>query len=78
MTGMDSTTDRSAPALQGRVALVERLGGSSHLHFDVGPHRLLAVVTEEAVPAIGDPIDVQVPPLKVHLFARDGRRMGAD
>jgi ABC-type sugar transport system ATPase subunit len=75
---MEPTNAGSAPAMQGRVALVERLGGSSHLHFDVGRHRLLAVVTEEEVPAIGETIEVQVPPLRVHLFASDGRRMGAD
>ena len=75
---IERPTDGAVPAIRGRVALVERLGGSSHLHFDVGVHRLLAVVTEEEVPAIGDTIIVQVPPSRVHLFASDGRRMIAD
>src|SRR5687767_6860727 len=36
--------------LRGRVVLVERLGATSHLHFDIGatkPHRLLATIAGE-------------------------------
>ncbi len=73
-----SPGDDLGAAVRGRVALVERLGGSSHVHFDVGPHRLLAVVTGDDVPGIGETIAVAVPPSRVHLFATDGRRLLAD
>ena len=56
----------------GEVMLVERLGGSSHIHIDAGPHRLLAAVSEERLPAVGDTISVLVPTDRIHLFAEDG------
>ncbi|HYN82544.1 MAG TPA: sn-glycerol-3-phosphate ABC transporter ATP-binding protein UgpC [Gemmatimonadaceae bacterium] len=61
----------------GRVVLVERLGGTSHVHFDVGPHRLLASVSNDLLPDVGELITVHVPPGRVHLFAADGRALGA-
>jgi ABC-type sugar transport system ATPase subunit len=67
--------DGSDGRITGRVVLVERLGGSSHVHFDVGPHRLLAVLADERVPEIDDVIDVMVPSARVHLFAEDGRAL---
>ena len=60
-------------ALVGRVVLVERLGGTSHLHLDVGPHRLLASLSNDSMPDLGERIAVRVPPERVHLFAADGR-----
>ncbi len=62
-----------APGMTGRVVLVERLGGTSHIHFDVGPHRLLALVSGETLPEVGDVIGVQVPGARVHLFGADGQ-----
>jgi ABC-type sugar transport system ATPase subunit len=59
--------------LSGRVVLVERLGGSSHVHVDVGPHRILAVVSDERLPSLGDTVGVRVPGGRVHLFGLDGR-----
>jgi ABC-type sugar transport system ATPase subunit len=59
--------------LSGRVVLVERLGGTSHLHFDVGPHRLMASVSSEELPVAGSPIAVSVPAARMHLFDADGR-----
>ena len=59
-------------ALAGRVVLVERLGGTSHVHLDVGPHRLLASVTETELPDVGACIGVRVPAERVHLFDADG------
>src|SRR6476620_3602546 len=49
-----------ADCLQGRVVLVERLGGTSHVHFDAGPHRLLAAVTNERLPEVGDAVSVRM------------------
>ena len=67
----ESTSSR----LSGRVVLVERLGGTSHIHFDVGAHRLLATVSDERLPEIGDIIDVLVPAARMHLFTVDGRAL---
>jgi multiple sugar transport system ATP-binding protein len=60
-------------SLHGRVVLVERLGGTSHIHFDAGPHRLLAAVTNERLPAAGDEIAVRLNRERVHLFVDDRR-----
>lgn len=64
--------DAPCGRLSGRVLLVERLGGTSHIHLDVGVHRLTAAVTNEQVPAIGDLVDVLVPAERVHLFGSNG------
>lgn len=63
----------SRDALSGRVVLVERLGGTSHIHFDLGPHRLLASVNDDFVCEGGDEIRVLIPAERVHLFSADGR-----
>jgi ABC-type sugar transport system ATPase subunit len=62
-------------ALRGVVVLVERLGGTSHVHFDVGsrPHRLMASVSNDRLPEVGETIKVHVPQERVHLFGADGR-----
>jgi ABC-type sugar transport system ATPase subunit len=62
----------------GRVVLVERLGGTSHLHVDVGssPHRLLASVVHDRLPSVGDSVTLGVRTGRVHLFAPDGRALG--
>ena len=74
---VETTADRSPTppdgVLSGQVVLVERLGGTSHVHLDVGTHRLLASVSTDAPPNVGDRIAVRVPPERVHLFAGDGR-----
>jgi ABC-type sugar transport system ATPase subunit len=51
--GLDHSPTQGASdgdTLTGRVVLVERLGGTSHVHFQVGPHRLLASVTSDSPP----------------------------
>ena len=60
-------------ALAGRVVLVERLGGTTHVHFDAGPHRLMAAVSNDSVPEVGEDIRVRVRAERVHLFGADGR-----
>ena len=59
--------------VEGKVVLVERLGGTSHIHFDAGPHRMLAAVTNERLPEVGDSIAVRVLSERVHLFVDDRR-----
>lgn len=61
--------------LAGRVVLVERLGGTSHIHFDVGPHRMMASVVNESLPDVGDNISIHVPAERVHLFGEDDRTL---
>lgn len=58
--------------LYGHVVLVERLGGTSHVHFDVGAQRLMAVVSHEPLPAVGQRIAVLLPSARAHLFGPDG------
>ena len=60
--------------LSGRVVLVERLGGTSHVHFDVagGRARMVASVSNESLPDIGDTITVRLKAGQMHLFAADG------
>src|SRR5688500_757292 len=77
-----STEPRAAPSsespdsvLTGRVVLVERLGGTSHVHFDVGPHRLMASVSNDSLPDVGETINAHVPADRVHLFGADGRAL---
>jgi ABC-type sugar transport system ATPase subunit len=65
---------RTNEAFAGRVVLVERLGGTSHVHFDVeGGSRMMASVMNDRLPDVGEAISVHMPPERVHLFAADGR-----
>ena len=78
---IQTSGDRSIEAasagdvLAGRVLLVERLGGTSHIHFDVegSATRMLASVSNDRLPDIGETITVRVPPERVHLFGADGK-----
>lgn len=65
-------------AFTGRVVLVERLGATSHVHFDVeGGTRMMASVMNDRLPDIGEAISVRMPPERVHLFAADGRSISS-
>ncbi len=71
---VDNGADGASPAgLQGQVVLVERLGGTSHIHFDAGPHRMLAAVTNERLPEVGDSIAVRLNAERAHIFVNDRR-----
>jgi ABC-type sugar transport system ATPase subunit len=59
--------------LTGRVVLVERLGGTTHVHFDAGSHRLMAAIADDSVPDVGEPITVRIRAERIHLFGADGR-----
>jgi multiple sugar transport system ATP-binding protein len=59
--------------VSGRVVLVERLGGTSHIHFDAGATRMLAAVQNERLPEVGDAITVRLQSDRVHLFVDDQR-----
>jgi multiple sugar transport system ATP-binding protein len=62
-------------AITARVLLVERLGGTSHVHFDVegGGNRMMAAVSNDRLPDVGETITVRVPPERLHLFGSDGK-----
>ena len=64
---------QAGDTLAGRVVLVERLGGTTHVHFDAGSHRLMAAVSNESVPEVGENISVRVRGERIHLFGADGR-----
>ncbi|MEO8575577.1 MAG: ABC transporter ATP-binding protein [Gemmatimonadales bacterium] len=70
---IDNGAGPATDSVQGRVVLVERLGGTSHIHFDAGPHRLLAAVQNERLPAVGDAISVRMHSERIHLFVDDER-----
>jgi multiple sugar transport system ATP-binding protein len=65
--------------LRGQVLLVERLGGTSHVHFDVegSGNRMLASVSNDRLPEVGETIKVRVPPERVHLFGADGKAISS-
>jgi ABC-type sugar transport system ATPase subunit len=70
----DSASGDASGAFRGRVMLVERLGGISHVHFDVGdrPHRLMVSLSNDRLPSVGDTITVSMAPERLHLFDADG------
>src|SRR5205823_11361190 len=49
------------------------LGGTSHVHLEIGPHRLLAVVIGDVLPEKGDYIGLRVSAEQVRLFDAEGR-----
>ena len=61
--------------IPGRVVLVERLGGSSHVHVDAGAHRIMAVVTRDDLPAAGDAVSLRPRLDRAHYFGADGRAL---
>jgi multiple sugar transport system ATP-binding protein len=64
----------TSEAFRGRVVLVERLGGTSHVHFDVeGGSRMMASATNDRLPDVGEAISVHMHPERIHLFGADGR-----
>ena len=62
-------------ALKGPVVLVERLGGTSHVHVELGRRRLLALMSGDGLPEVGANVRVYVPGDRVYLFAADGRAL---
>jgi ABC-type sugar transport system ATPase subunit len=65
-------SDGGAAALSGRIVLVERLGSITHVHFDAGPHRMMAAVSNDAVPDVGADITLRIRVERAHLFGADG------
>ena len=70
---MIDSEQTASNTLTGRVVLVERLGGTTHVHFDVGSHRLMAAVAQDSVPDVGEAITVRIRAERVHLFDAGGR-----
>ena len=68
------------PAGQGdqvtaRVVLVERLGGTSHIHLDLvgAGSRVMASLSTDRLPEVGETITLRLPPERLHLFGADGK-----
>ena len=72
VTDGDRAASSGDDTVVGRVVLVERLGGTSHVHFDLGPHRMMVSVSTDTLPEVGASITVRVPTERVHLFSADG------
>ncbi len=66
--------DDAARAFEGRVVLVEPLGGETiaHIALDGGAETLVVKLSGEAYVAAGAPIRVAVEPQRIHLFDSDG------
>ncbi len=60
--------------LAGRAVLVERLGGTSHVHIEVGRHRIMVATSAEVLPTVGDLVNVRVGD-RIHLFNALGARL---
>ena len=71
----DRSTGQPGDTLEGRVVLVERLGGTSHVHLDVDRHRLVASVSNDSLPGVGENITVRARAERLHLFSADGRSL---
>ena len=63
-----SSVIRKAPALSGRVQVVEPLGSDTLVHFTVGPSTLTARVAPDMRPTPGETLPIGVDPSRVHLF----------
>ena len=70
----DSPSRGERGTLKGKVVLVERLGGTSHVHFDLdgSEHRLMAALADQRPPEVGDVVSVQLPPDRLYLFSSSG------
>ncbi len=72
-SGDSSGKARPGESITGSVVLVERLGGTSHVHFDVeGGTRMMASISNDRLPDVGDTVIVLVRSEQIHLFAADG------
>ncbi|MEO5580008.1 MAG: TOBE domain-containing protein, partial [Gemmatimonadaceae bacterium] len=72
-SGDDPSSGSTEDTIPGKVVLIERLGGTSHVHFDAGPHRLMASVSNDRLPEVGDTIIARLRAERAHLFGADGR-----
>ncbi|GAC1353191.1 MAG: hypothetical protein NVSMB1_24050 [Polyangiales bacterium] len=63
--------DNARPTINGILAIAERLGASTHLHVDVGPHRVIATVSSDCEIAIDAPLQLGLDPDRVHIFGGD-------
>ncbi len=63
------------PTLSGIVSAAERLGASTHLHVEIGPHRLIAAVAADLEIEISTPIVLCVASGRLHLFGEDGQSL---
>jgi ABC-type sugar transport system ATPase subunit len=72
VTAAPSRETAAEGGLIGEVVLVERLGGTSHVHVQVGAVRMLAAVAGDRLPAVGEVVELAASADSAHLFAPDG------
>ena len=69
---VSSASEAPGALVAGRVVLVEMLGGTSHVHFEIGTTRLLATLAGDRLPRVGDEIMVRALAERAHLFGAGG------
>jgi len=67
--------DPEAPALEGRLVLVERPGGATHLHVDVAGQRVIAALAADHAALADEAVRLAVDMQRVHFFAADGETL---
>jgi multiple sugar transport system ATP-binding protein len=67
--------DARAPALEGTLVLVERLGGATHLHVEVSGQRIIAAIAADSPVETDQPVRLAVDMRRVHFFAPGGKAL---
>jgi multiple sugar transport system ATP-binding protein len=67
--------DASAPGLDGRLVLVERLGGTTHLHVEVEGRRIVAALATDRPVDADQPVRLAVDMRRIHFFAPGGEAL---
>ena len=71
-SGEGSEEYEMSDLIYGHVLLVERLGGSNHVHVDVNGQRIVVALDNKNLPDVGGVIALRVLPERVHLFDKAG------
>jgi ABC-type sugar transport system ATPase subunit len=72
LTLAEDAPDR--PTLIGRLVLAERLGGTTHLHVELGGRRIVAAVATDREIEPDRDVRLAYDPARVHVFGADGVR----
>jgi len=62
-------------ALQGVVAVTERMGGETYLHIAVAQRNVIAKISGDSSVGVGDTVGLRFDPAQAHFFLPDGRRL---
>jgi ABC-type sugar transport system ATPase subunit len=64
-----------APGLDGKLVLVERLGGATHLHVEVAGQRIIAAISADRVVELDGPVRLTVAMERAHFFTGSGEAL---